>query len=64
MLWTAFDLAQFVNRLRVVGDRAVAIDRDGHRTHAEEAEGHQAEGEDRRGETEFLRHQRHERSIL
>ena len=42
------DGGKLVDRLRVVGDRAVAIHRDGHRTHAEEAEGHQAEGEDRR----------------
>ncbi len=49
-----FDLAQFINGLGVVGDRAVAVHRDGHRPHAEEAEGHEAEGEDRRGEREFL----------
>ena len=53
----AFDLAQFINGLGVVGHRAVAVHRDGHRAHAEEAEGHEAEGEDRRGEIEFRRHQ-------
>ena len=41
------DQRKFVNRLRVVGDRAVGIDRDGDRAHAQESEGHQAEGEDR-----------------
>ena len=49
----AFDLAQFIDRLGVVGDRAVAVHGDGHRAHAEEAEGHQAEREDRRGEGEL-----------
>ena len=43
------DQRQFVNRLRVVGHRAVGVDRDGDRSHAEEAEGHQAEGKHRRG---------------
>ena len=43
------DQRELVDRLRVVGDRAVGIDGDGHRPHAEEAEGHQAEGEHRRG---------------
>ncbi len=42
------DERQLVDRLRVVGDRAVGVDRDGHRAHAEEAEGDEAEGEDRR----------------
>ena len=42
------DRGELVDRLGVVGDRAVAIDGDGDRSHAEEAEGHQAEGEDRR----------------
>ena len=45
-----FDGGKLVDGLRVVGDRAVAIDRDGDRSHAQEAEGHQAEGEDRRGQ--------------
>jgi hypothetical protein len=40
-----FDGRQLVDRLGVVGDRAVAIDGDRHRAHAEEAEGDQAEGE-------------------
>ena len=48
----ALDLAQFIDGLGVVGDRAVAVHGDGHRPHAEEAEGHQAEREDRRGEGE------------
>ena len=39
---------ELVNGLRVVRHRAVAIDRDRHRPHAEEAEGHEAEREDRR----------------
>ena len=47
---SGLDHGELVDRLRVVGDRAVAIDRDGHRSHAEEAEGHQAEGEDGRGQ--------------
>ena len=41
-----FDGGEFVDGLGVVGDRAVAVDGDGDRSHAEEAEGHQAEGED------------------
>ena len=45
-----FDGGKLVDGLRVVGDRAVAIHRDGDRSHAEEAERHQAEGEDRRGQ--------------
>ena len=40
-------LGQLEDRLGVVGHRAVAVDGDGDRTHAQEAEGHQAEGEDR-----------------
>ena len=43
------DGGELVHRLGVVGDRAVAVHRDGHRAHAEEAEGHEAEGEDGRG---------------
>ena len=43
------DVRELVDRLGVVGDRAVGVDRDGDRAHAEEAEGHQAEGEDRGG---------------
>ena len=54
MPFLRFDLAQFIDGLGVVGDRAVAVHRDGHRAHAEEAEGHEAEREDRRGEDEFL----------
>ena len=44
----SLDLRQLVDRLRVVGDRAVGVDGDRHRAHAEEAERHQAEREDRR----------------
>src|ERR1017187_2476077 len=44
------DHGEFVDGLGVVGDGAIAIDGDGDRSHAEEAEGHQAEGEDRWGE--------------
>jgi hypothetical protein len=40
------DEGELVDRLRVVGDRAVGVDRDGHRAHAEEAEGDQTERED------------------
>ena len=43
------DERELVDRLRVVGDRAVGVDGDGDRAHAEEAEGDEAEGEDRRG---------------
>ena len=39
------DDRQLEHRLRVVGDRAVGIDRDRHRAHAQEAERHQAERE-------------------
>ena len=42
-------MRELVDRLRVVGDRAVRVDRDGDRAHAEEAEGHEAEREDRPG---------------
>ena len=38
---------QFIHRLCIVGHRAVAIDRDGHRPHAEEAESDQTEREHR-----------------
>ncbi len=41
-----FDQRQLVDGLSIVGDRAVGIDGDGDRTHAEEAEGDQAKGED------------------
>ena len=47
-LGDVFDERQFVDRLSVVGDRAIGIDRDGHRPHSQEAEGDQAEGEHRR----------------
>ena len=53
MFLMRLDLAQFIDRLGVVGDRAVAVHGDGHRAHAEEAEGHEAEREDRRGEGEL-----------
>ena len=42
-----FNRRQFINRLRVVRYRAVAVNRDRHRAHAEEAESHQAERKDR-----------------
>ena len=42
-----FGLGELEDRLGVVGHRAVAIDGDVDRTHAEEAEGDQAEGKDR-----------------
>ena len=42
------DERELVDRLRVVGDRAVGVDRDGHRAHAEEAERDEAEREHRR----------------
>ena len=48
MFGMRLDERQLVDRLRVVGDRAVGVDGDRHRAHAEEAEGDQAEGEDRR----------------
>ena len=41
------DQRQLVDRLRVVGDGAVRVDRDRDRAHAEEAEGDEAEREDR-----------------
>ena len=40
-----FDLRELEHRLRVVRHRAVAVDRDRHRAHAQEAEGDQAERE-------------------
>ncbi len=41
-----FGLGQLEDGLGVVGHRAIAIDGDIHRPHAQEAERHQAEGED------------------
>ena len=41
------DQRKFIDRLRIVGDRTIGIDRDRHRAHAEEAEGNQAEGKHR-----------------
>ena len=52
------DQRELVDRLRVVGHRAVGVDGDGDRAHAEEAEGHQAEGEDGRSQ-----HQRAEAEV-
>ena len=49
MFGMRLDERELVDRLRVVGDRAVGVDGDGDRAHAEEAEGDQAEGEHRRG---------------
>ena len=48
------DQRQLVDGLRIVGDRPVAVHRDGYGTHAQEAEGHQAEGEDCRRLHELL----------
>ena len=42
------DRRELVDRLRVVGHRAVGVDGDRHRSHAEEAERDEAEREDRR----------------
>ena len=53
MSGSGFDAAQFINGLRVVGDRAEAVHGNDHRRHGQEAEGHEAEGENRRGETEI-----------
>jgi hypothetical protein len=47
---------ELVHALRVVRDRTVRVDRDGDRTHAEEAEGDEAEREDRRHVVEVERH--------
>ena len=44
------DRGELEHGLSVVGDRAVGVDGDCHRPHAEEAERHESEGEDRRGE--------------
>ena len=46
---------QLVHRLRVVGDRAVGVDRDRDRAHAEEAERDQAEREHRRRDHQLRR---------
>src|ERR1700692_1470729 len=40
------DQRKFVNRLSVIGDRAVGIDGDGDGAHTKESEGDEAEGED------------------
>jgi len=52
-----FDAAQFINGLRVVGDRAEAVHGDDDRPHREEAERHQAKGENGRGELELRGHE-------
>jgi hypothetical protein len=44
-----FDQRKLIDRLRVVGDRAVGIHRDGDRAHAQEAEGHQSKRKHRSG---------------
>ena len=51
---------KLVNRLGVVRHRAVGIDRDRHRTHAQKAESHQAKGEHRGGDHEGAESQRAE----
>ena len=48
------DDRELEHRLRVVGDRAVRVDRDRHRAHAEEAERHEAEREHRRRDHQRL----------
>ena len=58
------DQREFINRLRVVGDRTVGIDRDRHRPHAEEAEGHQAESEDRRRQHARRHRQSHRADVV
>ena len=50
MFGNLLDQRKFVDRLRVVRDRAVGIDRDRHRAHAQKAESHQAERKHRRGD--------------
>ena len=50
MFGNLLDQRQFVHRLRVVRHRAVGIDGDGDRAHAQESERHQAEREHRRGD--------------
>ena len=44
-----FNGGQLIHGLCVVGDRAIGVDRDGHRAHAQEAERDEAKREDRRG---------------
>ena len=44
------DQRKFIDGLRVVGNRTVGIDGDGHRPHAEESESNQAESEHWRGD--------------
>ena len=46
--WNSFDQRESVHGLRVVRDRAVRIDRDRDRPHAQEAESHQTESKHRR----------------
>ena len=48
MFGSDLDDRQLEDRLGVVGDRPVGVDRDRHRTHAEEPERDEAEREDRR----------------
>ena len=52
------DGRELVDRLGVVGHRAVGVHRDGDRAHAEEAERHEAEGEDRRRQHEAAQAER------
>ena len=54
------DRRELVDRLRVVGHRTVGVDRDRHRTHAEEAERDEAEREDgRRDHRRIARREAH-----
>ena len=46
LFFVVLDKGELVDALGVVGYGAIAVDCNGHRTHAEHAEGHKSEGED------------------
>ena len=45
-----FNQGKLIDRLRIVGDRTVGVDGNGHRAHAKKAESHQTEGKHGRSE--------------
>src|SRR5437867_2166328 len=57
-------LASYMNGLRMVGDRSIAVHRDSDRSHTEENEGDQAKGKNGGGESELLGHDGLQRGVL
>ena len=50
-----FDRRQFVNRLRIVRNRSIRVDRNRHRPHSEKSERNQTERKDRRRQSSCSR---------